>query len=58
MGAVDIDIEKNQVVQEFYEPFFEHGPEGSFYADGVSIGNCYIADGKRYNAVHGVAEPG
>ena len=40
VGAVDIDIAKRKVIQEHSHPFFEHGPEGSFYADGVSIGNC------------------
>jgi len=48
VGAVDIDIVKRQVVKEFNEPFFEHGPDGSFYADGVSIGNCYPANGINY----------
>lgn len=48
VGAVDIDIVKRKVVQEHSHPFFEHGPEGSFYADGVSIGNCYEINGVRY----------
>ncbi|MEJ7685848.1 MAG: hypothetical protein WKG52_01950 [Variovorax sp.] len=47
VGAVDIDIVRRQIVQEHPTPVFDHGPEGSFYADGVSIGNCYeTADGK------------
>jgi hypothetical protein len=48
VGAVDIDIQTRQIIQEHHEPFFEHGPEGSFYVDGVSIGNCYEVDGKQY----------
>lgn len=49
IGAVDIDIVTHMIVQEHFDPIFEHGPEGSFYADGVSIGNCYAtANGKRY----------
>jgi hypothetical protein len=48
VGAIDIDIVKGEVVREYGEPFFEHGPEGSFYADGVSIGNCYEVRGARY----------
>jgi hypothetical protein len=48
VGAVDIDIVKRKVIQEHSQPFFENGPEGSFYADGVSIGNCYEIDGKRF----------
>lgn len=41
VGAVDIDILKRKVIKEHYTPFFEHGPEGSFFENGVSIGNCY-----------------
>ncbi|MBC7602562.1 MAG: hypothetical protein H7255_07885 [Ramlibacter sp.] len=47
VGAVDVDIVKRQVVKEHAEPFFEHGPAGSFYADGVSVGNCYDDSGGR-----------
>jgi hypothetical protein len=48
VGAVDIDIVNRKIIKEHSQPFFEHGPENSFYADGVSIGNCYQADGKVY----------
>lgn len=48
VGAVDVDIVRGQVVREHSHPFFENGAEGSFYRDGVSIGNCYEVDGKRY----------
>lgn len=48
VGAVDIDIVKRQIVKEHTMPFFEHGPVGSFFADGVSIGNCYESNGVRY----------
>lgn len=48
VGAVDVDVVKRKVIQEHSQPFFENGPEGSFFADGVSIGNCYEVDGKRY----------
>jgi hypothetical protein len=48
VGAVDIDIVTGEVLADHYEPFFQHGPAGSFYADGVSIGNCYSVDGIRY----------
>ncbi|HEY8271267.1 MAG TPA: hypothetical protein VIG33_10300 [Pseudobdellovibrionaceae bacterium] len=48
VGAVDFDIVKRKVVCEHFDPFFEHGPAGSFYADGVSIGNCYDVDGVKY----------
>jgi hypothetical protein len=48
VGSVDINIVNRQVVYINNQPIFEHGPEGSFYSHGVSIGNCYEADGKRY----------
>lgn len=43
VGAVDIDVVRRQVVEDHAEPFFVHGPPGTFYADGVSIGCCYRA---------------
>jgi hypothetical protein len=48
VGAVDVDIVKREIIEDHYPPFFEHGPKGSFYEDGVSIGNCYAANGTRY----------
>lgn len=48
VGAVDVDLAKGRVVCTYDEPFFTHGPAGSFYADGVSIGNCYVAQGQCY----------
>jgi len=57
VGAVDIDILEFRVVKEYYLPFFEHGPEGSFFADGVSIGNCYEVEGVRYMLFMGWQNP-
>ena len=57
VGAIDIDIVTRQVVKEHSQPVFEHGPAGSFYADGVSIGNCYEADGKRFMLFMGWKTP-
>ncbi len=48
VAAVDIDIATGLVVEDHYQPFFEHGPAGSFYAEGVSIGCCYEVDQQRY----------
>ncbi|MBQ2645515.1 hypothetical protein IJG14_08110 [bacterium] len=48
VGAVDIDIVKRQIIQEYKTPFFKCGKENSFYEDGVSIGNCYEANGEKY----------
>ena len=44
VGAVDVDIAAREVVQEFDQPVLVHGPQGSFYGDGVSIGNLYETD--------------
>lgn len=57
VGAVDIDVVKRKIIREFSHPFFENGPEGSFYADGVSIGNCYEVDGKKYMLFMGWQTP-
>lgn len=48
VGYVDINIVTLEVVYVHDRPLFEHGPDGSFYSHGVSIGNCYEADGRRY----------
>lgn len=48
VGFVDVDILKRTVIYTHNQPVFEHGPENSFYSHGVSIGNCYEADGRRY----------
>ncbi len=57
VGAVDIDIVQRKVVNDHCDPFFEHGAEGSFYSDGVSIGNCYVAGGVRYMLFMGWQNP-
>lgn len=57
VGAVDIDFVKHKIIDEHYLPFFEHGSTGSFFADGVSIGNCYEVDGVRYMLFMGWQNP-
>jgi len=57
VGAVDIDIIQRKVVREHHHAFFSHGPQGSFYADGVSIGNCYEVEGIRYMLFMGWQNP-
>ena len=57
VGAVDIDIVERHIVQEHHDPFFEHGPLGSFYQDGVSIGNCYSVAGRQYMLFMGWQTP-
>ena len=48
VGYVDVDVQRRLVVYTHDRPVFEHGPEGSFCSHGVSIGNCYEANGRRY----------
>ncbi len=57
VGAVDIDIVQRHIVKDHSRVFFPHGPPGSFYADGVSIGNCYQASGVRYMLFMGWQRP-
>jgi hypothetical protein len=46
VGAVDIDIAMRRIVREHYEPAFVHGPEASFFCDGVSIGSTIDVGGR------------
>lgn len=57
VGAVDINIITRKIIIEHNYPFFESGPEESFYADGVSIGNCYEVNGVRYMLFMGWQTP-
>jgi hypothetical protein len=57
VGAVDIDIKKRKIVQDYEDPFFVHGPENTFYADGISIGNCYMVEGNSYMLFMGWQNP-
>ncbi|TFZ03819.1 hypothetical protein [Ramlibacter humi] len=41
VGWVDLDIGSGAILRTCDEPAFVHGPDGSFYADGISIGNLY-----------------
>lgn len=48
VGFVDIDIASHEIVRVCDRPAFVHGPDGSYYSHGVSIGNWYEAGGRRY----------
>lgn len=48
VGFVDVDVVTREVLQACRDPVFLHGPPGSYYSHGISIGNCYEADGERY----------
>ena len=47
VGAVDVDVKKNHVIQELDDSVFSFGPENSFYSHGVSIGNCFECQGEK-----------
>lgn len=57
VGAVDIDIIRQEIITEHQDPFFMHGPKNSFFSDGVSIGNCYEVQGVRYILFMGWQNP-
>jgi hypothetical protein len=57
VGAVDIDVVRRKIVREHFEPFFEYGGPESFFADGVSIGNCYTVDHVCYMLFMGWQTP-
>ncbi|VAX10977.1 hypothetical protein MNBD_GAMMA26-1808 [hydrothermal vent metagenome] len=46
--AVDIDIIKRKPLDTHSSPFITHGSKGSFYSDGISIGNCYKVGSTQY----------
>lgn len=57
VGAVDFDIVQRKVINKHYAPFFEHGPVGSFYSDGISVGCCYEVNDVRYMLFMGWQNP-
>lgn len=57
VGAVDIDISRRRIVMDHHDPFFEYGVGGGFYESGVSVGNCYESDGRRYMLFMGWETP-
>jgi len=57
VGAVDINIVNRKIIREYSHPIFEHGAQGSFYAEGVSIGNCYKINGVQYMLFMGWQAP-
>lgn len=48
VGAFDFDIKKLEIVYDHYEPFFVHGPKGTYYESGVSVGGCYSVGNITY----------
>jgi hypothetical protein len=48
VGYMELDIDTLSVVNAPQEAVFKYGDDDSFYSHGVSIGNCYQADGQSY----------
>ena len=57
IGAVELDIFSGEIMRLNQDPIFEHGPPGSFFADGVSLGNIYEVNGKYYIPFMGWQNP-
>jgi len=57
VGFVDLDLARHALTYVHDRPVFEHGSAGSFYSDGVSIGNCYEAGSERYMLFMGWQNP-
>ncbi len=57
VGAVDIDIAARRVLREHAEPALVHGPEGSYFEAGISIGNCHDTASGRYILFMGWQQP-
>jgi hypothetical protein len=57
IGAVEIDIIQRTVLQEFHEPILEFGPKGSFYSDGISLGNHFQYEEKNFISFMGWQNP-
>lgn len=57
IGSVKIDIISREILQITSDPVFKHGQPGTFYADGVSLGNPYEVNGVRYILFMGWQNP-
>jgi len=57
VSYIEMDLRRREVTYVHPQPVFTYGPAGSFYADGVSIGNCYRADDKLYMLFMGWQNP-
>jgi hypothetical protein len=57
VGWVEYDLGKRRLTEVRPDPVIEHGPPGSFFADGISVGNCYEAGGVTYMLFMGWQAP-
>lgn len=48
VSYIEFDLGRLETTYVHDRPVIEHGPPGSFYAHGISIGNCYEVTGRRY----------
>lgn len=48
VGAVDLDLSTQKIIRTLPIPVMEHGPKGSFFADGISVGCVYATQTTRY----------
>ena len=57
VGAIEVDIVTRKVRREINTPLLEHGSKGTFYADGISIGNLSETDEGRFILYMGWQNP-
>lgn len=57
VGFVDFDMAKRSIVNVHDKPVIEHGPAGSYYEHGISVGCWYEVDGQRYILFMGWQNP-
>lgn len=57
IGAVELNIFSGEITRLYPDTLFEHGPQGSFFADGVSLGNLYDVNGEHYLLFMGWQNP-
>ncbi len=57
VGFVEFDLAKREIVGESAAPAIEHGPPGSYFEHGISVGCWYEAEGQRYVLFMGWQNP-
>ena len=53
IGALEYDLNKNQVVKIYHKPFFSFGSKKSFFSDGVNLGGQCELNNTSYT-IHGL----
>lgn len=57
VGAVDVDICSQEILHEHRTPLASHGIGGTYFADGISLGGCYEAEGVKWMTFMGWSNP-